>query len=190
MYNLTQDVITGINIVAALQEERGMPSVAEVERELDYLAQYVAESEKFYGVAFKRSTDKDNVTPDDCFDVISDTKAHFEEFYFGGSQELEFGYRPRPLFRLVMEPLLDSMATLSHDDILDFTGNVVEQLKEHLVMADFNKKLDSTVAYKLYRKMTLDRIQDKKIKEATSGVMKLRRKTLALQADLRRSRGK
>ena len=184
MYKLTQDVITGINIVAALQGEHNMPGVADIERELNYLAKYVADSEKYYGVAFKKTEDK----KDDQFDVISDTKAHFEEFYFGGQRDLEFGYRPQPVFRLVMEPLLESMTELSHDEILDSFGNVVDQLKEFLTIADYNRKLDSAVAYTLYRKMIMDKVKARKVKEATEGVMRLRKKSLALRREINKSR--
>lgn len=184
MYKLTQEVITGINIVAALQGEHNMPGIADIERELNYLAKYVADSEKYYGVAFKKS----EVKKDDQFDVVSDTKAHFEEFYFGGQRDLEFGYRPQPVFRLVMEPLLESMLELSHDEILDSFGNIVDQLKEFLVIADHNRKLDSAVAYTLYRKMIMDKVKAKKIKEATEGVMRLRKKSLALRHEINKSR--
>lgn len=190
MYSLTQEVSKGANIVAALQDYPNMPSIAAVCRELDYLNDYIADSERFYGVAFRRYSGKgdDTQRPRDQFDVVTDTKSHFEEFYFGGNQELEFGFRPRAYYRLVVEPLLDSMATLSHDDVLDSMPNVIEQIKERVVMAAYLGGLDSATAYKQYKQAVSERQSALKIKEITKGVMKLRRKTLALQREINKQK--
>lgn len=187
MYSLTHEVVKGMNIVTALQNHPNMPSVDQVFVELDYFVEYVKDSERFYGVPFrhKASTDdRKNKEQEPQYDVVSDTKAHFREFFFNGSQEQTFGFRPRALFCLVMEPLLDSMSDLSHDEILDSIPNIIEQLKEIAVIADHGQKLDSAVAYKLYKQMTTAHQQEKKIKEITAGVMKLRRKTVALAREI------
>lgn len=191
MYSLTQEVLKGANIIAALQNYPNMPGVDAVFSELDYFAECVQESEKFYGVPFKRQTsnDSDEVRcPKDQFDVVSDVKGHFEEFYFGGSQEITFGFRPRAYYRLIVEPLLDSMSHLSHDEILDFAPNVVEQIKEQIAISAYQNKLDAVTAYKMYRHATTERQQEKRIKEITAGVMKLRRKTIALQREINRQK--
>lgn len=189
MYDLSQDVVKGMNIVTALQNHPNMPGINDVFKELDYFVDCVMESEKFYGVPFRHTNTESEpreASKEKQFDVVSDVKDHLREFYFGGSQELTFGFRPRALFCLVMEPLLDSMATMGHDVILDCTSNVVEQLKEHALIAEHGQKLDPTVAYKLYRQITTDRQKEKKIKEIVGGVMKLRKKTLAIQKEIQR----
>ena len=190
MYNLTQDVIQGMNIVTALQNHPNMPGINEVFTELDYFVSCINDTEQFYGVPFKHKAPdpgQSRRTPVTSleFDAVHDVKAHLREFYFGGSQEQLFGFRPRALFLLVMEPLLDGMGAFSHDVILDCATNVVEQLKEHAVMAEHKDLLDPNVAYKLYRQITTERQQEKKIKEMVSGVMQLRKKTLAIQKEIR-----
>lgn len=189
MYNLNQDVIKGMNIVTALQNHPNMPGINQLFVELDYFAQCLMETEKYYGVEFKRKATepgKQRSEHEPQFDAVSDVKGHLREFYFGGSQEQTFGFRPRALFCMVIEPLLESMEPLSHDEILDNTESVIEQLKEYALIADHEQKLDAAVAYKLYRQITTDRVQEKKIKEAVDGVMKLRRKTLAIQEEIKR----
>lgn len=192
MYSLTQDVVKGVNIVTALQNYPNMPSSSDIFNELDYLVECIQDTERFYGVPFKKpASDKDvDRKHRDQFDVVSDIKGHFEEFYFGSKQELIFGYRPRAYYRLVVEPLLDSMNHLSHDEVLDYAGNVVEQIKEHIMICEHQNRLDAAAAYKLYRQVTTERQQEKKIKEAVAGVMKLRKKTLALQAQMKQSQSK
>lgn len=188
MYNLTQDVVKGMNIVTALQNHPNMPGINEVFVELDYFVSCVMDTEKFYGVPFKKKASEQGEKREavDEFDAVSDVKAHLREFYFGGSQVQTFGFRPRALFLLVMEPLLDSMGQYSHDVLLDCTANVVEQLKEHALISEHEEKLDPAVAYKLYRSITSERQQDKKVKAITAGVMRLRKKTLAIQREIQR----
>lgn len=190
MYSLTTEVVKGVNIVTALQNYPNMPGIQDIFNELDYLNECIKDSERYYGVAFKRATGKQAESiPSDQFDVISDTKDHLEEFYFGSPQEITFGFRPRAMYRLVIEPLLDSMEKLSHDEVLDYSANVIEQIKEYATMAEAQNRLDAATAYKLYRETATQHQKEKKIKEQTAGVMKLRRKTLALQKELARSRG-
>lgn len=188
MYNLTQDVVKGMNIVTALQNHPNMPGINEVFVELDYFVSCVMDTEQFYGVPFKKKASEqgEKKEVDNQFDATGDVKAHLREFYFGGSQVQTFGFRPRALFLLVMEPLLDSMAQFGHDTLLDCIPNVVEQLKEHALISEYEEKLDPAVAYKLYRTITSERLQDKKVKEITAGVMRLRKKTLAIQKEIQR----
>lgn len=179
MYNLTQDVVKGMNIVTALQNHPNMPGINDVFKELDYFVECVMDSERFYGVPFRVHINPEErkaaASVEPQFDVVSDVKAHLREFYFGGSQETTFGYRPRALFCLIIEPLLDSMVDLGHDVILDCTANIIEQLKEHALIAEHGSKLDPNVAYKLYRQIVSDRQKDKKVKEIAAGIMKLRK---------------
>lgn len=189
MYNLTQDVVKGMNIVTALQNHPNMPGINDVFVELDYFVSCVLETEQFYGVPFKKKAVEQGESRKEVveqFDAVADVKAHLREFYFGGSQVQTFGFRPRALFMLVIEPLLDSMGQYSHDVLLDCTPNVVEQLKEHALIAEHEEKLDPAVAYKLYRTITSERLQDKKVKTITAGVMRLRKKTLAIQKEIQR----
>ncbi len=190
MYGLTQEVTKGASIVAALQDYPNMPSIAAVCQELDYLNDCIMDSERFYGVPFRRYSGKgeENQRPRDQFDVVTDTKGHLEEFYFGGNQELEFGFRPRAYYRLIVEPLLDSMSSLSHDEILDSATNVIDQIKEQVLIASVVGPLDPATAYKSYKKAVSDRQNAMKIKEIAKGVMKFRRKTIALQREIARSK--
>lgn len=188
MYNLTQDVVKGMNIVTALQNHPNMPGINEVFVELDYFVKCVMDTEQFYGVPFKKKASEQGEKKEaiDQFDVVGDVKAHLREFYFGGSQVQTFGFRPRALFMLVIEPLLESMGQYNHDVILDCTSNVIEQLKEHALMSEHHEKLDPAVAYKLYRTITSERLQDKKIKTIAAGVMRLHKKTLATKKEIQR----
>lgn len=189
MYSLTQEVVKGISIVAALQNYPKMPGVLDMFKELDYLEESVKDSERYYGVVFKRfGNDDDLKRPKDQFDVISDVKGHFEEFYFGGSQEITFGFRPRAYYRLVVEPLLDSMVHLSHDEILDSISATIEQIKELVLICDRQARIDPSAAYKMYKQVTTERGNEKKIKEVTAGVMKLRRKSIALAKEIAKSK--
>lgn len=188
MYNLTHDVVQGMNIVTALQNHPNMPGINDVFVELDYFASCVMDTEQFYGVPFKHKSSeqgKGSKSSEPQFDVVADVKAHFREFYFGGSQEQTFGFRPRALFLLVIEPLLDGMGAFDHNTILDCTPNVVEQLKEHALMAEHKQLLDPAVAYKLYRQITTERVQEKKIKETLRGVLQYRKKVLPLTKEIK-----
>lgn len=189
MFSLSQDVMKGVSIVAALQNHPSMPSVNDVFKELDYLSECITDTEKFYGVRFRQpNKDSERNVPKDQFDAVADIKGHLEEFYFSGEQELIFGFRPRAYYRLVAEPLLDSLSHLSHDDILDFAVPAIDQIKEQILIHEHQNKLDSAAAYKMYRDMAHEQQRAKKVKEITAGVMKLRKKTLALQAELKRSK--
>lgn len=183
MYTLQPQILNGVNTIVALQGYPNMPGVSDVIRELDCVCSYIRDSERFYAVPFrKRSSSHTH------FEAIDDAKGHFEEFYFGGNQLLEFGFKPRALYRLVIEPLLDSMAELSHDDVLDAFPNVIEQIKEHVHMAERKGPHDAAQAYKTYQQIAAKQLKDKRIREITTGVMKLRKKTLALQREIQRAK--
>lgn len=189
MYSLPTNVVTGISIIAALQNYPKMPSSAELELEMSYFEECIADSERFYGVAFKRTTGADaEKRPRDQFDVTGDVRAHLEEFYFGGSQDVTFGFRPRAYYRLVIEPLLESMSTLSHDEVLDFTPNVVEQMKEQLHISSNVNTMEAPFAYRMYQQITAERRADKTTKAAVEGIMKLRKRTIALQKEINRTK--
>lgn len=189
MYSLTQDVIKGMNIVTALQSHPNMPGINDVFIELDYFVSCVMDTEQFYGVPFKKKSSDNNdgrKEEGEHFDAVGDVKAHLREFYFGGSQVQTFGFRPRALFMLVIEPLLDTMGQYGHDGLLDCAESMIEQLKDHALISEHEEKLDPAVAYKLYRSITSERLQDQKVKTITAGVMRLRKKTLAIQKEIQR----
>lgn len=188
MYSLPIEVVKGIEIVTALQNHPSMPGVSDLFVELDYLSECILDSERFYGVPFRHVKNDVAHSTKDRFDAVPDIKGHLEEFYFNGEQELLFGFRPRAYYRLLVEPLLDSMSHMSHDDILDCAPAVVEQIKERILINELQNRIDSVTAYRMYRDMTVEAQKNKKVKEITAGVMKLRKKTLALQAEIKRSK--
>lgn len=171
-YTVSRTIVEGMKVVVAMEENPLMPAVEDVIVELEFLETQINESERFYGVPF-RSKQKE-------FCAAEDVKAFLEEFYFGDATRTHHAYRVRPLYRLVIEPLLDEMAQLSHDQILDYTSSIIEQLKEYAVMYRTVNKMDYKDAYARYQELA-DRAQtEKKIKTIVEGVMKLRRKSLSL----------
>lgn len=149
-----------------------MPAVEDIIRELDFLSELIRESEKYVCVPF-RGKQKE-------FDAVQDIKAFLEEFYFGDGTRSTHGFRPRAMYRLVHEPLLDELQQLSHDDVLDNAPNVIEQLKELAFIYRKTNTMDYRQAYARYQQLANARQNDKKIKEAVKGVMKLRNKSIAL----------
>ncbi|MNN79474.1 hypothetical protein D3C81_1961230 [compost metagenome] len=84
------------------------------------------------------------------------------------------------MYRLILEPLLDELSQLTHDEVLDYAENVIEQLKERAVLYRMCNTMDYKQAYAQYQQLANARQNEKKIKEATAGVMKLRLKSLSL----------
>lgn len=171
-YTVSRNIVQGMKIIVAMEQNVLMPSVEDVINELDFVEQQLIGSEKFYGVPFRHKQKE--------FAVVEDVKAFLEEFYFGGGTRAYHLYRPRPLYRLVIEPLLDELAELTHDEVLDYASAVIEQLKEYALMYRSVNTMDYKEAYSKYHQLASAHQNDKKIKTIVEGVMKLRRKSLAL----------
>lgn len=177
-YIASRVVLEGLKTVVAMEENVSMPAVEDVIKELDFLSKLIADSEKFYGVPF-RGKQKE-------FHAVEDIKAFLEEFYFGEGTRNTHSFRPRAMYRLIMEPLMDELAQLSHDQVLDYAVNVIEQLKERAVLYRMCNTMDYRAAYAQYQQMANARQNEKKIKQAVAGVMKLRAKSLSLFKQLAR----
>lgn len=175
-YNASRIVLEGLKTVVAMEENISMPAVEDIVKELEFLSELVCDSEKFYGVPF-RSKQKE-------FDVVQDVKAFLEEFYFGERTRGTHSFRPRAMYRLILEPLLDELSQLTHDQVLDYASNVIEQLKERAVLYRMCNTMDYGQAYAQYQQLANARQNEKKVKEATAGVMKLRLKSLSLYKQL------
>lgn len=171
-YTVSRAIFDGLKVVVGMEENYLMPAVEDVVIELQFVEQQLTESEKFYGVPF-RSKQKE-------YRVIEDVKSFLEEFYFGDGTRPYHLYRCRPLYRLVIEPLLDELAELSHDEVLDYAASAIEQLKEYAVMYRVSNTLNYTQAYSQYQQLASARQNDKKIQMIVEGVMKLRRRSLSL----------
>ena len=176
-YTVSRTIIEGLKIVVAMEQNVLMPSVEDINKELSFIESRVIESEKFVGVPF-RAKQKE-------YNVIQDVKSFLEEFYFGEATRGTHPYRIRPLYRIVIEPLLEDMSDLSHDQILDYISAVTEQLKEYALLYRSVNKMDYKEAYAAYQAMADKQATDKKIKTIVDGVMKLRRKSLALFSELK-----
>lgn len=177
-YIASRVVLEGLKTVVAMEENISMPAVEDVIKELDFLSKQIGESEKFYGVPF-RGKQKE-------FHAVEDVKAFLEEFYFGEGTRSHHSFRPRAMYRLIMEPLLDELAQLSHDEVLDYASNVIEQLKERAILYRMCNTMDYRTAYAQYQQLANARQNEKKIKQAVAGVMKLRTKSLSLFKQLAR----
>lgn len=171
-YTVSRTIVEGLKVVVVMEENTLMPAVEDVIVELEFVEAQINQTEKFYGVPFR------NKQKEYC--VVEDIKSFLEEFYFGEGTRGHHLYRCRPLYRLVIEPLLDEMSQLSHDEILDYTSSIIEQLKEYAIMYRTANKMDYKEAYARYQELA-DRAQtEKKVKTIVEGVMKLRRKSLSL----------
>lgn len=171
-FTASQTIFQGLKIVVAMEENHLMPAVEDINVELGFVQTRLVESEKFYGVPFRNKQKE--------FCVVEDTKSFLDEFYFGdGSRPYHF-YRIRPLYRLVIEPLLDELSTLSHDEILDHAAAAIEQLQEQALVYRAVNKMDYREAYAAYQNMASAHLREKTVKIAVDGIMKLRRKSLAL----------
>lgn len=171
-YTVSRAVMEGLKVVVAMEENYLMPAVEDIIVELEFVETQINKSEKFYGVPFR------NKQKEYC--VVEDVKSLLEEFYFGDGTRPYHLYRVRPLYRLVIEPLLDELAVLSHDEILDYTSAVIEQLKEYAMMYRTVNQMDYRQAYNTYQQLATARQNDKKIATIVEGIMKLRRKSLSL----------
>lgn len=179
-YIVKNAIIYGLEVVVAMEQNPYMPAVEDIIVELEFVEAQVNESEKYYGVPF-RNKQKEHIVSDDV-------KPFLEEFYFGERTRAYHLYRCRPLYRLVLEPLLDDMAALSHDEILDYTSSVIEQLKERALMFRKTNALKYDEAYERYQQMSCEHATDKKVKNIVSGIMKLRAKTAELMAQINAAR--
>lgn len=171
-YTASRAITEGLKVVVAMEENHLMPAVEDIIVELEFVESRINETEKFYGVPFR------NKQKEYC--VIEDVKSFLEEFYFGEGTRPYHLYRIRPLYRLVVEPLLDELAELSHDEILDHTSAAVEQLKEYALMYRTVNKMNYRQAYAAYQQLSTAHQNDRKVKTIVEGIMKLRRKSLAL----------
>lgn len=179
-YNASRVVLEGLKTVVAMEENISMPAVEDVIKELDFVNQLVGESEKYYGVPF-RSKQRE-------FNAVEDVKAFLEEFYFGERTRSTHSFRPRAMYRLILEPLLDELSQLTHDQVLDYTANVIEQLKERAVLYRKCNTMDYTQAYAQYQQLANARQTEKKVKEAVAGIMKLRLKSISLYKQMNRTK--
>ncbi len=179
-YVASRIVLDGLKTVVAMEQNVTMPAVEDIVKELDLLALQLAQSEQFYDVPFRNKQKE--------FNVAEDVKAFFEEYYFGEGTRSQHLYRPRALYRLVIEPLLDDMAKLTHGQVLDYGLNIVEQLKEQAFVYRAMNKMDYKEAYAQYQKLANAHLNEKKISTAVKGIMKLRTKSIALFKQLGRNK--
>lgn len=180
MLHANDDLKTAIRLLMSMQEYPDMPSAADIVRELQYLNERVKQTEQYIKVPFRRG----HGSPE--FEVAYDVVQDLREFYLGGDQIREFGFRPRAYFKLIVEPLGDMFEQCSHDMVLDSIDSVVEQLIEQVVMFDHTNRTPAGAAYRQYKKMVEQRRTNRRIKHITSEVMKLRKKTLALVREAQR----
>lgn len=180
MLQVSADLKTAIQLLMSMQEYPDMPSASDVIKELRYLQECVKNTEQYIKVPFRRGHGSSE------FEVAYDVVQELREFYLGGNQLKEFGFRPRAYFKLVVEPIGDMMEQCSHDAILDSIEMVVEQLIEQVEMFDHAGQVPAGAAYRQYKKIIEQRRTNRRIMHITTEVMKLRRKTLTLIKESRR----
>lgn len=171
-YAVSRKVVSGLKLVVEMENNITMPAVENVLAELTFLNQLLNDSESYYGVPFRVQHTEHK--------AIVDIKHFLEEYYFGERTRKYHEFRFRPLFRLVLEPLLDDFSNLSHDEVLDCADAAIEQLKEYALMmrAPLEKNPDiapaiSEAAYETYLNMVSMHHKDREITRIARDIWKL-----------------